>query len=119
MRAWTSEPAPPARLLPTPATFPGRPGRRGRQGHLSPMRCLLPFRRALLGLLCAALLAPALVAQAPQQPPAQKDSGDLVLHAYTMRYRQASDAVSMVFPLLSQRGTVELQPATNTLVIRD
>jgi hypothetical protein len=36
-----------------------------------------------------------------------------------MRYRQASDAISLVFPLLSQRGTVELQPATNTIVIRD
>jgi hypothetical protein len=85
-----------------------------------------PVRRALLGLLWAALLAPVCAAQAPAatppaQPsqPSQKDSGALVLHAYTMRYRQASDAVSMVFPLLSQRGTVELQPATNTLVIRD
>ena len=80
-------------------------------------------RRAVLGLLWAALLAPACAAQAPAATPPsqlpQKDSGTLVLHAYTMRYRQASDAISMVFPLLSQRGTVELQPATNTLVIRD
>ncbi len=74
-----------------------------------------PVRRAVPVLLWAALLVPALAAQ----PAAQKDSGELVLHAYTMRYRQASDAISMIFPLLSQRGTVELQPATNTLVIRD
>ncbi|HEX3128633.1 MAG TPA: hypothetical protein VH394_14975 [Thermoanaerobaculia bacterium] len=79
------------------------------------MFLLSPVRRAVLGLLIAALLAPACVAQAPAATP----GGDLVLHAYTMRYRQASDAISLVFPLLSQRGTVELQPATNTLVIRD
>lgn len=85
------------------------------------MRFPSPVRRAVLGVLCAALLAPVLAAQAPAPPTQQlqKDSGDLVLHAYTMRYRQASDAISMIFPLLSQRGTVELQPATNTLVIRD
>lgn len=81
------------------------------------MRSLSPIRRAVLGLLCAALLAPVCAAQAPAATPSQ--NGDLVLHAYTMRYRQASDAISLVFPLLSQRGTVELQPATNTLVIRD
>jgi hypothetical protein len=80
------------------------------------MLSLSPVRRAVLGLLCAVLLAPAGSAQAPAATPAQTD---LVLHAYTMRYRQASDAISLVFPLLSQRGTVELQPATNTLVIRD
>jgi hypothetical protein len=57
------------------------------------------------------------MAQAPAATPSQ--GGDLVLHAYTMRYRQASDAISLIFPLLSQRGTVELQPASNTLVIRD
>jgi hypothetical protein len=73
-----------------------------------------PVRRAVLSFLWVALLAPGLFAQAPRQ-----DAGDLVLHAYTLKYRQASDAISLVFPLLSQRGTVELQPATNTLVIRD
>lgn len=78
------------------------------------MLSLSPVRRAVLGLLCAVLLAPACMAQAPAATPS-----DLVLHAYTMRYRQASDAISLVFPLLSQRGTVELQPSTNTLVIRD
>ena len=81
------------------------------------MRLPLPVRRAVLGLLCAALLAPVCMAQAPAATPSQ--GGDLVLHAYTMRYRQASDAISLIFPLLSQRGTVELQPASNTLVIRD
>jgi hypothetical protein len=84
---------------------------------MSPMRLPSSVRRAVLGLLCAVLLAPAGTAQAPAATPSQ--GGDLVLHAYTMRYRQASDAISLVFPLLSQRGTVELQPASNTIVIRD
>lgn len=84
------------------------------------MRLPLPVRRAVLGLLCAALLAPVCLAQAPAATPSPgSQGGDLLLHAYTMRYRQASDAISLVFPLLSQRGTVELQPATNTIVIRD
>ncbi len=81
------------------------------------MLTIIRRRAAVLGLLWIALSAPSIaVAQAAAQ---QKDSGELVLHAYTLRYRQASDAISLVFPLLSQRGTVELQPATNTLVIRD
>jgi len=50
---------------------------------------------------------------------AQGTANDLALHAYAFKYRQASEAVRLVYPLLSQGGTVELQPATNTLVIRD
>lgn len=71
-------------------------------------------RRAVLSLACMVWIVSCMPALA--QPPR---TDDLVLHAYTMKYRQASDAISLVFPLLSQRGTVELQPATNTLVIRD
>jgi len=43
----------------------------------------------------------------------------LVLHAYMLKHQRASDAIPLVHPLLSERGTVELQPADNTLVIRD
>ena len=43
----------------------------------------------------------------------------LVLHAYTLKHQRASDAIPLVHPLLSERGTVELQPGDNTLVIRD
>jgi hypothetical protein len=43
----------------------------------------------------------------------------LVLHAYTLKHQRASDALPLVHPLLSERGTVELQPSDNTLVIRD
>jgi len=42
-----------------------------------------------------------------------------ILHAYAFKHKRASDAIALVHPLLSPRGTVELQPADNTLVIRD
>jgi len=53
------------------------------------------------------------------QPGPSGNPGDLVLHAYALKHRKASEALPVVSPLLSQRGTVELQPGTNTLVIRD
>lgn len=70
-------------------------------------------RRTLLLLLWVVLLA------APAAPQMIRKEGELVLHAFTLRNRPATDAVQLVFPLLTKRGTVELQPATNTLVIRD
>jgi len=66
--------------------------------------------RILASLLVAVFLAGALAAQG---------ADDLALHAFAFKYRQAGEALSLVSPLLSQRGTVELQPGTNTLVIRD
>lgn len=50
------------------------------------------------------------------QPPAP---GEIVVRAYTFKYQKANEALAMVYPLLSPRGTVELQPAGNTLVVRD
>jgi hypothetical protein len=44
---------------------------------------------------------------------------EMVLHAYTLRYQQAIEAIPLIQPLLSARGTLELQPGGNTLVIRD
>lgn len=55
---------------------------------------------------------------AAQQGPSG-NPGDVVLHAYTLKHRKATEALSLVSPLLSSRGTVELQPGTNTLVLRD
>src|SRR4051812_26191552 len=100
MRAWTSELSSPD-LSPAYPSFP-----------------MSPIHRSVLVLLALAVLASGVLAQAP---PAQTLHGgdNLVLHAYTLKNRQASDAISLVFPLLSQKGAVELQPATNTLVIRD
>lgn len=43
----------------------------------------------------------------------------LVMEMYSLRYRPASDAIAEVEGLLSERGSVELQPQGNALVIRD
>lgn len=43
----------------------------------------------------------------------------LALQAYSFQYQEAREALPLVYPLLSARGTVELQPESNTLVIRD
>ncbi len=48
-----------------------------------------------------------------------RDADALALHAYTLRYQQAIEAIPLIQPLLSTRGTLELQPGGNTVVIRD
>ncbi len=45
-----------------------------------------------------------------------KGRGQLV---FTMRHQPAAEAVSLVLPLLSSEGSVELRPGGNTLAIRD
>ncbi len=80
-----------------------------------------PVRRGSASLLlalafAAALAAGVLPARAAGAPGADDEP---VLHAYSFKHQRASDAISLVHPLLSARGTVELQPADNTLVIRD
>lgn len=50
---------------------------------------------------------------------ARAQGGEMIVHAYTLKHRRATEAVALVSRLLSPRGTVELQPATNTVVIRD
>jgi hypothetical protein len=75
-----------------------------------------PVRHFMVSLLWAlALIVPAFPA-APQSAPGPRD---VVTRAYTFKYQRASEAVIMVYPLLSPKGTVELQPGGNTLVIRD
>jgi hypothetical protein len=74
--------------------------------------------RFLTGLLGVLILSSALTAQ----PAGKARAGAaevVVLQAYTLRHQRASDAVALVYPLLSRKGTVELQPGGNTLVIRD
>ena len=75
-----------------------------------------PVRRSLVSLLWVlALLAPVL----PAAPQNAADAQEIVVRAYTFKYQRASEALPMIYPLLSPRGTVELQPGGNTLVIRD
>lgn len=77
---------------------------------------MVPVERTALCFLWILVLTSCLAAAQPR--PAQRPE-EVVLRAYTFKHQRASDAVAIVYPLLSPRGTVELQPATNTLVLRD
>jgi hypothetical protein len=74
------------------------------------------MRRSLVGLLWALALLAAVLPAMPQSAPGPRE---IVTQVYTFKYQRASEAVMMVYPLLSPRGAVELQPSGNTLVIRD
>jgi hypothetical protein len=65
------------------------------------------------------LMLPALAVGVARAQGVPRVEDVLVLHAFTLKHQRASDAVPLVHPLLSERGTVELQKADNTLVIRD
>jgi hypothetical protein len=73
-------------------------------------------RRSIASFLLILAVTSGLSAQSPEQGPGPKD---VVLRAYTFKYQRASEALSLVYPLLSPKGTVEYQPQGNTLVIRD
>jgi hypothetical protein len=75
-----------------------------------------PVRRSVVSLLWALALTVTVLPAAAQSAPGPRD---VVTRAYTFKYQRASEAVVMVYPLLSPKGTVELQPSGNTLVIRD
>ncbi len=83
----------------------------------------LARRGARLGLLVA-LLSVALAGVVPRaallaQPAAASVEEALRVYAYTLEHQPVGEALALVRPLLSSRGTVELQPGGNTLVIRD
>jgi len=71
-----------------------------------------PGRFWLVLSLVAAVAWPLAAQPAPVQEP-------LVTETYTLHHRPAADAIAVVQSLLSERGTVELQPQGNSLVLRD
>lgn len=58
------------------------------------------------------LLLPAVAASAQPQP-------RMGLHAYDFQYRNAADAVPLIRPLLSPRGSILVERDGKTLVVRD
>lgn len=84
-----------------------------------------PLLRTALALAALAAFGadrPAFAQAAPRPAPAPAAtaaSEELRLHAFTLEHQKAAEALPIVQPLLSPRGTVELQAATNTLVVRD
>ena len=76
--------------------------------------------RLLLTLLVVGLALPAAVAaQAADDRPETAAGDGLRLYAFTLTHQPANEALALVRPLLSARGTVELQPGGNTIVLRD
>lgn len=64
------------------------------------------------------VLLGALVAAQPP-PRDSRDAEELGVRVYTFKYQKAVEALGLIQGLLSPRGTLELQPGSNTLVIRD
>jgi hypothetical protein len=92
------------------------------------------------GLLAAVILAAALLAPLPAwaqspfgvgrvSPPASDDPAasqskttpteSLSLYVYRLEHQRALEALQVVQPLLSPRGSIELRPAENTIAVRD
>lgn len=63
----------------------------------------------------AALVATILISL----PAMASAEGQIVTGTFTLQHRAASEAVDLIYPLLTARGAVELRPVDNTLVIRD
>ncbi len=92
------------------------------------MRAAVAVRRALAApvLLAGALLAaagtlqPALAQPGRAQPgDAQQEAETQIRHAFTLQHQRADDALEWMQNEMSPQGTIELQRATNTLVLRD
>ncbi len=88
----------------------------------------LPLRRTVPLLSLLAVLSTGTTgarAQAGNVSPAREPqiSGNpeqtLQVYAYTFQHKDAVEALTLIRPLLSKKGTVELQPEGNTLVLRD
>src|SRR3954470_14470968 len=82
-------------------------------------RSMKSFLWALVLLSALASAASAAAALAGQNPQPQPARGEIVRRAYSFKYQRASEVMTLIYPLLSPRGTIELQPGGNTVVIRD
>jgi len=83
-------------------------------------------RRSFVALFLACLAAVCAGAPGQAQEAPRKDTVSGVprtstfqVYAYTLRHKPAGDALVLIRPLLSKEGTIEIQPQTNTLVVRD
>ncbi|MCB1058490.1 MAG: hypothetical protein KDD11_23550, partial [Acidobacteria bacterium] len=71
-------------------------------------------------LICLALVVGSAGPAAAQATAAgEMDTTPVILYAHTLENQPAVEALPLVYPLLSDRGTVELKPKENTLVVRD
>lgn len=75
--------------------------------------------RARTPILATCWLVTILAAPSGAQIPRQDEPGALALVSYPLQHRSADDAVAVVEPLLSARGTARLLPGGRTLEVRD
>jgi len=78
--------------------------------------------RLVVGIVVLGALAagPLLGQVSPAVPGRPADPGlGIQVYAYTFQNKSAAEALPLVQPLLTKRGSIELQPEDNTLVIRD
>ncbi len=54
-----------------------------------------------------------------RQAPAPGAAEPLVTESFALRHQSVAEAAGLVYPLLSERGTVEVRPRADSLVIRD
>jgi hypothetical protein len=76
-----------------------------------------PWQRSGLALPLWGMAAALLLAGAVGAPGQTEEA--LQVHAYTLRHQPAAEALVLVHPLLTARGSVQLQAGGNTLVVRD
>lgn len=89
---------------------------------LGAVRRALPAPVLLAGALLAAAgtLQPALAQPGSAQPgDARQEAETQIRHAFTLQHQRADDALEWMQNEMSPQGTIELQRATNTLVLRD
>ncbi|MDY7091749.1 MAG: hypothetical protein SX243_02120 [Acidobacteriota bacterium] len=77
---------------------------------------VLPMLLLVVLALGAGLASPAM---AQGTAAGEMDTSPLTLYAHKLENQSAMEAMPLVYPLLSDRGTVELKPKENTLVVRD
>ena len=77
------------------------------------------FRRCAMALVTLLISMASATAARAQDGSQSKTQPPLVLHAYKLGHQQAIEALPLVYPLLSSRGTLEIKPGENTLVLRD
>ncbi len=73
-----------------------------------------PARTGLLALLLLSLAAPSL----PGSPP-DSQTQRLPTQLFTVRFKDVNDVYLLIEPLLSTRGTVQMQPRLRTLAVTD
>ncbi len=77
------------------------------------------LRATFVALLALAALPATAVPQDAEAPAARESRIVRGVYAYTLKHQPAHEALAQIRRLLSPEGTVEVQPGSNTLVIRD